>query len=70
MGFFPIFRSLFISLSHIDDAFECFNTEAHARVELGLHGVQMVMHVLAETNEEGEGLLQVFALQVVLHSQL
>jgi hypothetical protein len=30
----------------------------------------MVVHVLAEAHEEGEGLLQVFALQVVLHSQL
>jgi hypothetical protein len=38
-------------------------------MQLGLHGVQVIVHVLAETYQEGKGLIHFFAFQVLLNSE-
>ena len=55
--FSPSLGSFWISASKFDDSFNLVYLLSHACVQLYLHRMQMVMHVLPETNQEGYGLL-------------
>jgi hypothetical protein len=67
VGFLPVLWTLLVAFRHVDDAFENFDSLAHARMELSLHCVQVVVHVLAEANQERERLIKFFSLEVLLY---
>ena len=63
--FFPVFLSFFFSSGHCDDSLESYDSVAHLGVELLLDGMQVVMHVLAESDSECQGLIDSFVQMVV-----
>lgn len=70
MSFLPILGALLVTLGHIHDTLKLFNTSTHARVQLLLHRMQVVAHVLAESNKECQRLVHWLTLQMDLSSQL
>lgn len=70
MSFLPILGALLVTLGHIHDTLKLFNTTTHARVQLLLHRMQVVAHVLAESHKECQRLVNWLALQVNVGSQL
>ena len=70
VGLFPVLRTIFVALSHVHYTLQLLDSLTHARMQLLLHRVQMVAHVLAESNKEAQGLLQTLSLQVDVGSQL
>ena len=54
---FPFLGSIWLSLRHFNDVFECVDSVAHFGVELLLDSMHMEMHILTESGYESERLL-------------
>ena len=57
MLFFPVFGANWVTSGLDNDTLEGFDSLAHLRVQLLLHRVNVVGHVLAESGHKGEWLL-------------
>ena len=54
---FPFLGSIWLSLRHFNDVFECVDSVAHFGVELLLDSMHMEVHILTESCYESERLL-------------